>query len=300
MGGDVTKLTFAVLCVLMLTASTSSAFAQQPSSDLQQSGFEIGGRYWYSTGRNAYNYYTDPTPSALISRLTYEGLSAHSGEIFFRGDTTSGLFLKGIIGAGAIGGGTLKDEDFAPYTVPYSQTASTTVGSLSFGIVDLGYSFIRQSRARVGAFVGYGRWNESATAMGCAQLAGSSICSPSLDPTLAVVKETDHWDLLRVGVSTDVLISDRWKISADAAYVWARQNALDQHYFTFGSDPSSGKGDGYQIEALLAYQVTDKLALGVGGRLWHLDTTAVDRVNQLLTYQTQRYGAFVEATWKLN
>ncbi|RTL62198.1 MAG: hypothetical protein EKK41_25700 [Hyphomicrobiales bacterium] len=295
-----TKLAFTVFCTFVLSTCGSSAFAQTPSLDLGRPGFEMGGRYWYSTGRNAYNYYTDPTPSALISRLTYDGLSAHSGEIFFRGDTTSGLFLKGIVGAGAIGGGNLKDEDFAPYTVPYSQTTSATVGNLSFGSIDLGYSFVRQPHVRVGAFVGYGRWNESATAMGCTQLASSSICTPSLDPALAGIKETDHWDLLRLGLSADVLIFERWKLSADAAYVWARQKALDQHYFTFGSDPSSGKGEGYQFEALVSYQMTEKFTVGVGGRLWHLDTTAIDNVNQLLSYQTQRYGAFVEATWKLN
>ncbi|WP_369674637.1 hypothetical protein, partial [Enterococcus faecium] len=95
--------------------------------------FELGSRYWYSTGRNAYNYYADPTSASLVSRLTYDGLTAHSGEMFFRADTALGIFAKGTIGAGAIAGGRLSDEDFPPLTTPYSQTTSSTVGNLGFG-----------------------------------------------------------------------------------------------------------------------------------------------------------------------
>lgn len=280
--------------------SVGAAVAQTAPASLQGPGFELGGRYWYSTGRNAYNYYADPTSASLVSRLTYDGLTAHSGEMFFRADTALGIFAKGTIGAGAIAGGRLSDEDFPPLTTPYSQTTSSTVGNLGFGTIDLGYSILRQPAARVGAFVGYGRWNESVKALGCTQLASSSICSPPLDASTVGIKETDHWDLVRLGLSGEILISDRWKLTADAAYVWAWQKAVDQHYFTFGADPASGKGEGYQVEGLLSYQVSEKFSVGAGGRLWHLETTSLDSVNQLLKYQTQRYGAFVEATMKLN
>jgi len=37
---------------------------------LDRAGFELGGRYWYSTGRIGYNYYGDTTTSLLVSRLT--------------------------------------------------------------------------------------------------------------------------------------------------------------------------------------------------------------------------------------
>lgn len=285
---------------VVVGVSAGAAEAQQAPTSLQNTGIALGTRYWYSTARNAYNYYADPTSALLVSRLTYDGLSAHSGEIFFRADTPLGIFVKGTIGAGSIAGGRLSDEDFPPLTTPYSQTTSSTIGNLSFGTIDLGYSIFKQPNARVGAFVGYGRWNESVRALGCTQLASSSICSPPLDASAVGIKETDHWDLVRLGLSGEMLISERWKLSADAAYVWARQRALDQHYFTFGADPASGKGSGYQLEALLSYQVSEKFSVGAGGRLWHLETSGLDSVNQMLSYQTQRYGAFVEATMKLN
>ena len=45
--------------------------------------FEIGARYVYSSAKNWYDLYNDPTPTQLNSRLTYDGLNAHSGEGFF-------------------------------------------------------------------------------------------------------------------------------------------------------------------------------------------------------------------------
>ena len=54
--------------------------------------FEIGARYVYSSGKNWYDLYNDPTPSQLNSRLTYDGLNAHSGEVFFRVDSPSAIF----------------------------------------------------------------------------------------------------------------------------------------------------------------------------------------------------------------
>jgi hypothetical protein len=81
---------------------------------------EVGARYWYSVGSNAYDYF-DTTGTLLVSRLTYEDTSAHSGEAFFRIDHKSGFFLKGFAGAGSIVDGTLIDEDFPPVIVPYSR-----------------------------------------------------------------------------------------------------------------------------------------------------------------------------------
>ena len=49
-------------------------------------------------------------------------------------------------------------------------------------------------------------------------------------------------------------------------------------------------------------RLSDEVAfnIGVGGRWWHLDTRAIDSFDQLLTYNTDRYGVFVQAGVKLN
>ena len=88
---------------------------------------DAGLRYWHSTGKNQYGYYADPTPTLEVSRLSYEGLRAHSGELYFRADAASGplsnFFLKGYFGLGLTKKGNFIDEDFPPITDPYSKTA---------------------------------------------------------------------------------------------------------------------------------------------------------------------------------
>jgi hypothetical protein len=252
-------------------------------------------------GRIGYGYYGDPTATQLVSRLTYDKLSANSGEVYFRADIGWGLFVKGTIGAGSIAGGTLYDEDFPPGIDPYSKTSSSASGSLNFGNLDLGYSIIHLPRGRLGAFVGYGRWNEVVNASGCTQVATNpDICVPALPSGIPVIQETDTWNLLRVGVTGDVMVADRIRLSADAAYVWAAQKETDNHYFTFGLDPSSGNGSGFQIDAIVSYALTDGFNVGLGGRWWHLDTTTLDSFDQLSTYRTDRYGVFVQGAIKFN
>ncbi len=277
---------------------------------------EVGARYWYSVGSNAYDY-LDTTGTLLVSRLSYEDTSAHSGEAFFRIDHKSGLFLKGIAGAGSIVDGTLFDEDFPPILGGYSRTSSTLDGDLNYFTIDLGFTFFDSTRrihsglkdapigqrgVRIGGFVGYNYWHEKVDAFGCTQLATNPFVCPAglVLPTDKVITEKDTWKSLRLGVVGDVMLTDRLKITGEAAYLLSDQKALDTHYFTFGPDPASGDGWGYQLEAILAYDVTSNLNIGVGGRWWHMETDARDAFNQVLKYETDRYGVFVQGSLKLN
>src|SRR6516165_3846416 len=94
-----------LVLMALLAGCVPISAAGADDGTLDHAGLELGGRYWYSTGRIGYNYYGDTTTSLLVSRLTYEQLTANSGELYFRGDTSWGLFLKGFIGAGAVGSG---------------------------------------------------------------------------------------------------------------------------------------------------------------------------------------------------
>jgi hypothetical protein len=93
------------LLIAFLAVSLSAvARADDGGPNLNRPGIEFGGGYRYSTGRVGYNYYSDTTTSLLVSRLTYDQLAAGAGELYFRGDVSWGLFVKGLIGAGCIGG----------------------------------------------------------------------------------------------------------------------------------------------------------------------------------------------------
>jgi hypothetical protein len=278
--------------------------------------WEFGGRYWYSSGKNWYNYYGDTTASLLVSRLTYQGMTGQSGEAFFRVDSVSGMlervFVKGYAGGGAITKGTLIDEDFPPLTVPYSSTSSDILGHLSYASVDAGFTFLDNTRrnyssnsepwarVRLGAFAGYHYWHELANANGCSQTGGNTaICGMPVPTSITLATEQDTWNSLRLGMVGDILFTPRLKLTAEVAYARTWQKALDTHYFTFGPDPASGSGNGFQTEAVLSYRVTRAFDLGVGGRWWHFQTNAIDSFGQLLQYSTDRYGAFMQASLKL-
>jgi len=87
---------------------------------LRSLGYEVGMRYWYSTG--TFRHDLRGNGNIEISRLSYTGLDTNAGELFGRIDHPSGLFAKAFVGAGSIGGGILADEDFPPAEESYSRT----------------------------------------------------------------------------------------------------------------------------------------------------------------------------------
>jgi hypothetical protein len=266
---------------------------------------EGGFRYWYSRGKNNYDYFADQTASLLVSRLSYTNLTANSGEFFFRADARHGLirnfFLKGYIGGGGVSGGRLSDEDLPPVVDPYSRTISSAAGNLRYGSIDLGYNVYADERIRLGAFVGFHSWFESADARGCSQIGGNPfICGSSLPSFVKVVSEKDRWNSLRVGTVIDVNLTDRLKWNGEIALISTSQRLQDTHYFTFGADPAKGHGGGFQAETILKYQFTDNLSVGIGARWWHVKTHAIDQFGQLLKYRTDRYGLFVQASYRFN
>jgi putative salt-induced outer membrane protein YdiY len=138
-------------------------------------------------------------------------------------------------------------------------------------------------------------------ASGCAQIGSNPfICGVALPTSLTVITEQDRFNSMRFGGVVDFNLTDRLKWNGDFAWVITNQRALDTHYFTFGDSPANGTGYGYQLESILKYQVTDKFSVGVGGRWWHFKTNSIDVFNQLLQYQTDRYGVFFQGSVQIN
>jgi hypothetical protein len=276
-----------------------------PEPGLPYYAFEGGLRYWFSSGKNRYDYFADPTPSTRVSSLTYSGLTAHSGETFFRVDGLDGplanVFLKGYLGGGKIVGGKLYDEDFPPFVDPFSKTSSDTSGQLQYASIDLGYNVFQIDPLRFGAFVGFHHWQETVDARGCSQIgANPFICAPALPSNLRVVTERDRWETGRAGLSAEAWLWRGLTWQGEIAYAWVSQHAVDTHFLTFGSDPAGGHGSGFQAETVLKYRFANGIAVGVGGRWWHFSTDAVDSFDQLLRYTTDRYGVFVQGSYQFN
>jgi opacity protein-like surface antigen/outer membrane protease len=278
--------------------------------------FEGGGRYWYSWGRFQKDIPAGPSNDhSLASRLTYDDLTANTGEFFGRIDTPVNVFLQGFVGGGSISGGHMNDEDWTPSVpVSYSNTiASSVTGPLFYGTIDLGYDLLRGPGYKAGPFVGYNRYSYTLNAGGCVQIANpNSDCTGApgvpIEPTSHTsIIEQDTWDSLRVGAAAETMLADRWKLSGDVAYVpYTKFTGTDQHLdrVPLLIIDESGHGTGVQAEAFLSYLVTNQLSVGVGGRYWALWTTSGTEVDNGApvarndTYRTDRVGVTFQASYK--
>lgn len=293
-----------------------AAFPVQPSRILALSGWEaeIGTRYWYSDGRFQKNLgdTADPeTADMLASRLTYDSI-VNSGEIFGRLESSDNIFLKGNVGLGGLSNGHLNDEDWVLFggTVAYSNTLSDPVRTnISYATVDVGYDFFRSPAYKLGAFVGYNYYKDNKSAYGCAQIANTfSDCVPAVPNSVPVITEDDTWQSFRVGANGEMTVADRLKLGADIAYLpYAQFSGIDDHLLRALTIQESGVGRGMQLESILSYLITERFSVGVGGRYWVMWTTnnaIADFAGapcpcQTQPAETQRYGVFVQAAYKL-
>lgn len=101
---------------------------------LRAAGLEVdfGTRYWYSSGKFQWDNFA--RNNILQSRLTYDSLTGHSGELFGRVDTPLNLFVKGNVGVGSINSGIMHDEETiqnitTKTELPSMQTTERAAGS---------------------------------------------------------------------------------------------------------------------------------------------------------------------------
>jgi opacity protein-like surface antigen len=279
--------------------------------------FEFGGRVWYSSGRfqkDLGGLADQSLTNLLVSRLTYNSTAA-SGEIFGRVDTPINVFLKGFIGGGKITSGSMNDEDWVIFntSVPYSNTSSSAKGDLAYGTFDAGYSLFRGPNANVGGFIGFNYYRENKLAYGCSQIANPfSDCVPSVPNSVLAIVEDDKWYSFRLGVNGVFTVWDRLKLTADAAWLpFVAFRGTDNHLLRADVpstlSPETGQGQGVQLEAILSYAFANGLNLGAGGRYWAMwspDTTTnifgTGCPCQTLPVRTERYGGFVQASYKFD
>jgi hypothetical protein len=318
----------------VLTTSAAMAADLGGSKDYAEpapakvSTWEMGGRYFYSSGKHRYEIY-QPGGEAYagmpLSALTYDNLDAHAGEFFFRGDWRGGMFVKGYVGGGVVSSGKLTDEDFTPFIDAYSNTSSSQKdGSITYVNIDLGYNFVDTTRSsglkdgpagtgfKLGGFVGYHYWNESLNAYGCSQNATAPNCAGSnaISSSVLAITEDVVWNSFRLGVSTEVQINNRLKLSAEAAYLLSELGSSDTHHLrTDRAAPSdeTGSGQGYQLGAVLSYELVNGFAVGVGGRYWHIESSDATQTQYSTgggsaaipqKYESDRYGMFVQGSMK--
>jgi hypothetical protein len=214
----------------------------------------------------------------------------------------------------------MHDEDWGifnpavPTFVPYSNTLSNPVkGDLGYATLDFGYSLFRGPSAKVGGFVGYNYFRENKAAYGCVQIANrNSDCVPSIPASTLGITEDDAWHSFRLGLNGVVALTDRLTLTADAAYLpyvafRGRDNHLLRTDVPDTVSTETGNGRGVQLEAILAYSLNKSFSIGAGGRYWAMWATdsytnifGTPCPCQTLPSRTERYGAFVQASYKLD
>ncbi len=284
--------------------------------------FEVGSRYWYSTGR----YQNDLGMSTasgfqdhLVSRLTY-GSTTHSGEMFWRIDSPHRLFLKGFAGLGRHASGHMNDEDWFPsdpgYAMAYSNTSHGNVtGTIGYATADLGADLLSSRIGKIGVFAGYNFYRDRKDSFGCSQIAlphPQSVCGIPYAPDHLAITQNEDWHSLRVGVNASLAILPGLKMEVDAAYLpYVYVSALDVHHNRTDEpspdSPAWGTGRGLQLEAILTYDISPQFSVGIGGRYWAMWATEVGTasfgsavVTQTLPIRSERYGTFLQASYKFD
>jgi len=244
-------------------------------------------------------------------------LHSHVGEIFGRVEHVTGVFVKGFVGGGKVNSGSLKDEDFPPFIVPYSSTDSEQRGGrLTYGTVDVGWNW-RYPGLKLGAFVGYLYYFERLNAYGCTQTATHpSICVPTIPTSVLGITQETTWHAVRLGVSGEWRFRSGLRLNAEVAWLpYAVLSAKDFHWLRIPSDfsgaiPERGSSvANVQVEVLVAYDFASGLSLGMGGRYWqigtgsggataHFEQSAALGAPQSLAVRTERWGGFLQASYK--
>jgi opacity protein-like surface antigen len=243
------------------------------------SGWEVeaGARYMYSWGRDQWDLggSTRRPATTLNSRLTWDNMMSNSAELYGRVDTPSNVFVSGFIGTGDTVSGGQNDEDF-DVGGRYNNTFSTNHGSINYAVADIGYDALRSADYKVGPFVGYTLFNEYIFKYSCLQIAnplGNCTMPLPSSRTQLIGSEDMTWQGVRVGLSGQVALADRWKLTADVAYLpYVTVNWLDDHLERDLQVQMLGHGVGVQTQAVLTYDITDRLNVGIGARYWAMWT----------------------------
>jgi opacity protein-like surface antigen len=186
---------------------------------------------------------------------------------------------------------------------------SSASGHLGYATIDVGYNVWRDAGTKAGPFVGYNYYAQAIETFGCSQTAGGTICSPAAPSSLLGITEGDSLNSLRIGLSSEIMLTDRIRLTTDAAYVpWVSFSGLDDHLLRqLLLSESAIHGNGVMLEASLDYFLTPAWSVGVGARYWawntstgtvNFDFLAGPQSSEMGRFTAERYGVFAQSSYR--
>lgn len=303
-------------CFLWIIFTTLTLTSQGHASTDSPWSFEFGPRYWLSSEKFQYDLFG--FSNSMVSRLTFSNMTSNAAEGFWQLSHDNGVFLKGYFGGGSINGGKLIDEDFPPAIMPYSRTYSKQKdGALNYLSVDLGYNFLTRENWHLGGFLGYHHRAEIYNTFGCVQLASNPNVCASVPPndviiptSLNALNEDVIWNSLRLGINASIQLINKLNAMIDLAYIRSNLGANDFHN---GRPDIRGvfinsAGNGVQLDAILNWELSQALTVGIGGRWWYTSMTGFDRFEQtvfsgqpqMVQIKQNSYGLLLQTNYKFN
>lgn len=232
--------------------------------------------------------------------------------------------MKSNVGIGRFDKGSTNDEDWGTKgnhpSLSYVNTKSGQAnGRFSYYTADVGYDLLRGVDYKVGGFIGWTYYEQSSDYIGCVQIANPmGPCSrPDSDGDDTVVgSQNSQWNAPRVGLSAETRLTERWRLSADVAYLpWTDFKGRDHHLArptTTFLDQRGNGGEGVQLEGVLSYFITKNFSVGVGARYWAMWTKNDSEVTctgcdgpgttetVLSKFSAERWGTFFQASYRLD
>ncbi|WP_153769329.1 hypothetical protein [Labrenzia sp. CE80] len=259
-----TALTLSALAISSLTAAADQMSHQPGTSEEVFSTAtlrgSIGLRYWHSKAS------TDVR--GALARMKADDATGQTVELVAAlEDVPSSTYFKGYLGFGKSSDGSQSIRG-----VKANSWNTTDIGYVT---LDGGWEVMKFAggAARLKTFVGYQFLSDDFSA----NYTGSS------------VKGSSRWHALRLGLSADGALTDRFGWSVDAAVVpWSYNEFSD----TF-TDIESEYTYGFEADAMMNIALTSNWDIGVGGRYWWLHSEY--ELDQNQTYQ--RYGLLLESKY---
>jgi opacity protein-like surface antigen len=275
---------------------------------------ELGTRYVHGWGRYKQDLGGASPPPVNNSRLTWVDLQTDGGELFGRIDMPKNVVVKGFVGRGSGHHGHMNDEDWGleqpigsttPASVfAYQNSLADASSNIRYFTVDAGYDWFREPQYKLTVFAGYSYFKQYLVT---SKSMSYVMYAPAASFESLGLGQDNLWRALRIGAAADIVVMPRVHLNVEAAYLpYVRYRGHDDH--GPGSlSPQWGHGDGVQLEAMLSYDLTDRLNVGIGGRYWaywipkgltaNYSNGGAGQVSDQ-TFAAEQAAAFVQASYK--